>query len=120
MSEKLLIPVPTGLALPQDARLKPFALNGTFILVGDSLLPVSLGGLAVECKEEDDDEDEDEGECGSEEESSGCSCPNCDGSCCGGGEQESESGDMQNGMAHGSPNGFILAIEKALSSPKRA
>jgi len=43
----MYIPIPEGIQLPSDANVKPFKLEGTFISIGNSLLPLQLGGKPV-------------------------------------------------------------------------
>lgn len=99
---KGMIPLPTGLSLPNDAEVKPFSLTGMFILRGDKLMALELGGKTVPCgenEEEDDEEDDEEGE--------------KEGGCC---------GAYKNGeMCEDCPNkggGFLIAVERAMNPSK--
>ena len=88
-----MIPVPTGLSLPSDAETKPFSLTGLFIQHGDKLMALELGNKTVSYGEgEDEDEDEEHGE-------ESCGCPKRGG---------------------GDGGGFLVAIERAMKSPKRS
>ncbi len=98
---KGMIPVPTGLSLPNDAEVKPFSLTGMFILRGDKLMALELGGKAVPCGEEEEEE-------GEEKE----------------GEEEGCCGAYKNGeMCENCPKqggGFLVAIERAMKPTKRS
>ena len=94
---KGMIPVPTGLSLPSDAETKPFSLTGLFIRHGDKLMALELGDKTVSYESEEDEEGE-EGE--KEEYGEGpCGC------------------SKQGG---GDGGGFLIAIERAMKSPKRS
>lgn len=56
-----MIPLPTGLSLPNDAEVKPFSLTGMFILRGDKLMALELGGKTVPCDGEEEEDEEEEG-----------------------------------------------------------
>jgi hypothetical protein len=100
---KGMIPLPTGLALPNDAETKPFSLTGMFILRGDKLMALELGGKTVPC---DGEEEEEEGEEGGEEEEGGCCGAYKNGEMC-------EDCPKQGG-------GFLVAIERAMKPTKRS
>lgn len=94
--------MPTGLSLPNDAETKPFSLTGMFILRGDKLMALELGGKIVPCggeEEEDGEEEEEGGEkecCGAYKEGHMCDdCPKQEG-------------------------GFLIAIERAMKPTKRS
>lgn len=90
---KGMIPVPTGLSLPSDAETKPFSLTGLYIRHGDKLMALELGDKTISYEsEEDEDEDEEHGE-------EPCGCPKRGG---------------------GGGGGFLVAIERAMKSPKRS
>ena len=99
---KGMIPVPTGLSLPDDAEVKPFSLTGMFILRGDKLMALELDGKTVPCGEKEEEEGEEEE--GEEE-----------GGCC---------GAYKNGeMCEDCPKqggGFLVAIERAMKPTKRS
>ena len=100
---KGMIPLPTGLSLPNDAETKPFSLTGMFILRGGKLMALELGGKTVPCGEEEDEEEDEEKEEGGE------------GECCGA-YKEGE-------MCEDCPKqggGFLIAIERALKPSKRS
>jgi hypothetical protein len=100
---KGMIPLPTGLALPNDAETKPFSLTGMFILRGDKLMALELGGKTVPC---DGEEEEEEGEEEGEEEEGGCCGAYKHGEMC-------EDCPKQGG-------GFLVAIERAMKPTKRS
>jgi len=91
---KGMIPVPTGLSLPRDAETKPFSLTGLFIRHGDKLMALELGDKTVSYGEEEDEYDE-----GGEHGEEPCGCPKRGG---------------------GGGGGFLVAIERAMKSPKRS
>lgn len=99
---KGMIPLPTGLALPNDAETKPFSLTGIFILRGDKLMALELGGKTVPCDEEEEYEEEEEGE----KEEGGCCGAYKNGEMC-------EDCPKQGG-------GFLVAIERAMKPTKRS
>jgi hypothetical protein len=96
---KAMIPIPTGLSLPSDAETKPFSLTGLFIQHGDKLMALELGSKTVsyEGGEEGDEEEEE-----------------------GGGYDEKPCGCQKRGGGHGDGGGFLVAIERAMKSPKRS
>lgn len=85
--------MPTGLSLPSDAETKPFSLTGLFIRHGDKLMALELGDKTVSYGEGDGGEEEEGGY-----DKEPCGCPKRGG---GGG-------------------GFLVAIERAMKSPKRS
>ena len=91
---KGMIPVPTGLSLPSDAETKPFSLTGLYIRHGDKLMALELGDKTVSYGEEEDEDEDDE-----HEDEKPCGCP------------------KQGG---GDGGGFLVAIERAMKSPKRS
>ena len=91
---KGMIPVPTGLSLPSDAETKPFSLTGLFIRHGDKLMALELGDKTVSYGEDEDEDEDDEGH---GEEPCGCSK-----------------------RGGGGGGGFLVAIERAMKSPKRS
>jgi hypothetical protein len=99
---KGMIPLPTGLALPNDAEIKPFSLTGMFILRGDKLMALELGGKTVPCDGEEEYEEEEEGE----KEEGGCCGAYKNGEMC-------EDCPKQGG-------GFLVAIERAMKPTKRS
>lgn len=99
---KGMIPLPTGLALPNDAETKPFSLTGMFILRGDKLMALELGGKTVPCGGEEEYEEEEEGE----KEEGGCCGAYKNGEMC-------EDCPKQGG-------GFLVAIERAMKPTKRS
>ena len=99
---KGMIPLPTGLSLPNDAEVKPFNLTGMFILRGDKLMALELGGKTVPCDKEDEEEDEDEEEHG-------------EGKCCG----AYKHGEMCDDCPK-QTGGFLVAIERAMKPTKRS
>ena len=92
---KGMIPVPTGLSLPSDAETKPFSLTGLYIRHGDKLMALELGDKTVSYGEEEDEDEDDE----DDEDEKPCGCP------------------KQGG---GDGGGFLVAIERAMKSPKRS
>jgi len=103
---KGMIPLPTGLALPNDAETKPFSLTGMFILRGDKLMALELGGKAVPCGEKEEEEgEEEEGEEGGDKEHG----------CCGAYKHGEMCEDCQN-----QEGVFIVAIERAMKPTKRS
>ena len=109
--------MPEGLSLPQDANTKPFKLDGLFIAVGNSLMPLQLGGMDVPQGGEHDEEGESEGE---ESEEGGECCPECGGSGKMGGMGGMDSGmGGDKGMSHmggiePKGNSFMIAIERSM------
>ena len=103
---KGMIPLPTGLSLPNDAETKPFSLTGMFILRGDKLMALELGGKIVPCGEEDGEEEEEDGE---EEEEGG------EKGCCGAYKE----GEMCEDCPK-QEGGFLVAIERAMKPVKRS
>lgn len=99
---KGMIPLPAGLSLPNDAETKPFSLTGMFILRGDKLMALELGGKTVPCGEEEEEDGEEEEESGEKE-------------CCGA-YKEGE-------MCEDCPKqggGFLVAVERAIKPVKRS
>ena len=96
---KGMIPLPDGIALPEDASTKPFSLSGMFLLRGDELIALELDGKPVPCgeyEEEEGGEEEEHGCCGAHKKGEMCDdCP----------EQE---------------GGFLVAIERAMKPSKRS
>lgn len=43
----MLIPIPSGLTLPDDAEATPFDLSGQFIVSDGMLMPLMLGGQKI-------------------------------------------------------------------------
>jgi len=108
------IPMPEGLSLPQDASTKPFKLDGLFIAVGNSLMPLQLGGMAIPQGGGHDEEGEDSGEDGGED---GECCPECGGSGkMGGMDSDMGGGKGMNHMGSVEPKGnsFMIAIERSM------
>ena len=99
---KGMIPLPTGLSLPNDAETKPFSLTGMFILRGDKLMALELGGKIVPCGEEEE-EDGEEGEESGEKE------------CCG----SYKEGEMCEDCPK-QGGGFLVAVERAMKPVKRS
>jgi hypothetical protein len=58
---KGMIPLPDGIALPEDASTKPFSLSGMFLLRGDKLMALELDGKPVPCGEDEEEEGEVDG-----------------------------------------------------------
>ena len=90
---KAMIPIPTGLSLPSDAETKPFSLTGLFIQHGDKLMALELGNKTISYEggeEEEEEEEEDYDE-------KPCGC-----------------------QKRGGGGGFLVAIERAMKSPKRS
>lgn len=102
---KGMIPLPTGLSLPNDAETKPFSLTGMFILRGDKLMALELGGKTVPCGMEEGEEEEEEGE----GEGHG------EGECCGAYKE----GEMCDDCPK-QGGGFLVAIERAMKPTKRS
>lgn len=102
---KGMIPLPTGLSLPNDAETKPFSLTGMFILRGDKLMALELGGKTVPCGMEEGEEEEEEGE----GEGHG------EGKCCGAYKE----GEMCDDCPK-QGGGFLVAIERAMKPTKRS
>jgi hypothetical protein len=102
---KGMIPVPTGLSLPDDAEVKPFSLTGMFILRGDKLMALELDGKTVPCGEEEEEDEDEEGEEGGEKEHG----------CCG----AYKHGEMCDDCPK-QEGGFLVAIERAMKPTKRS
>ena len=98
---KAMIPVPTGLSLPSDAETKPFSLAGLFIQHGDKLMALELGGKTVSYEGGEEEDEEGEEEEGGEYGEKSCGC-------------------QKQGGSHGDGGGFLVAIERAMKSPKRS
>lgn len=102
---KAKIPIPEGMQVPEDGYKKPFQLSGVFVVMGEYLVPLEIGGLPVPCGEDEDEEYE--GEEGEDE---------------GGGEKEMGEccGAYKKGPEHMCPDcpkgggGFLIAIERAM------
>lgn len=101
---KGMIPLPTGLSLPNDAETKPFSLTGMFILRGDKLMALELGGKTVPCGMEDGEKEE----YGEEKEHG-------EGECCGAYKE----GEMCDDCPK-QGGGFLVAIERAMKPTKRS
>lgn len=96
------IPLPTGLSLPNDAEVKPFSLTGMFILRGDKLMALELGGKTVPCGEEEEEDGEEEEENGEK-------------GCCGAYKEGKMCDDCPK-----QAGGFLVAIERAMKPAKRS
>lgn len=96
---KSMIPIPTGLSLPNDAETKPFNLTGLFIQHGDKLMALELDSKTISYESGEEGEYGEEGEDGEEDEygkkSHGC--------------QKRDDG-----------GGFLVAIERAMKPSKRS
>jgi hypothetical protein len=104
---KGMIPLPDGIALPEDASTKPFNLSGMFLLRGDKLMALELDGKPVPCGEyEEEEEEEDEEEEGMDKEEDGCCGAYRHGEMC-------KDCPKQGG-------GFLIAIERAMKPTKRS
>ena len=91
---KAMIPIPTGLSLPSDAETKPFSLTGLFIQHGDKLMALELGNKTISYE---GGEEEEEGEEEDDYDEKPCGC-----------------------QKRGGGGGFLVAIERAMKSPKRS
>jgi hypothetical protein len=107
---KGMIPLPDGIALPEDASTKPFSLSGMFLLRGDKLMALELDGKPVPCGESAEEEDDEEGE-GKEEGGMGKE----EGGCCG----AYRHGEMCKDCPK-QGGGFLIAIERAMKPTKRS
>jgi hypothetical protein len=116
---KMHIPIPEGLKLPANAETKPFTAEVEFLVMDGMLMPVSVAGkpLAQEEPEMEEEEyseepemEEEEGEM--EEEEGGEMCSECGG-------DKAKCGCGKMGKGGGGEGGFMIAIERALSQPKR-
>jgi hypothetical protein len=87
---KAMIPVPTGLSLPSDAETKPFSLTGLFIQHGDKLMALELDNKTISYEGGEEEKEDDHDE-------KSCGCQKRDGG-----------------------GGFLVAIERAMKSPKRS
>ena len=97
-----LLPLPVDFQPPADAATEPFELTGKFLVVGEGLLALELGGAPLAPGEDEPEAGEAEPEAG-EAEPDGCcgayrkgpenQCPDC----------------PKKGV------GFIVAIERALA-----
>jgi hypothetical protein len=96
---KGMIPLPDGIALPEDASTKPFSLNGMFLLRNDKLMVLELDGKPVPCGEDEEEE-------GGEEKEHGCCGAYKEGEMC-------KDCPKQEG-------GFLVAIERAMNPSKRS
>jgi hypothetical protein len=108
------IPIPEGLQIPADGNVKPFKLTGTFVAMGDHLMPLQLDGLPVLMPKDQGEDSMHEAQEGPEyeagegmEEEEGACCQECGGS----------------GKMYGSPdisqkpnsgNSFMVAIERSM------
>lgn len=102
---KGMIPLPDGIALPEDASTKPFSLNGMFLLRNDKLMVLELDGKPVPCGEDEEEEDDEEEEGGGEKEHG----------CCGAYKE----GEMCKDCPK-QEGGFLVAIERAMNPSKRS
>jgi len=102
---KGMIPLPDGIALPEDASTKPFSLSGMFLLRGDKLMALELDGKPVPCGEYEEEEGEEEEEGGEEKEHG----------CCGAYKEGEMCKDCPN-----QEGGFLVAIERAMKPSKRS
>ena len=102
---KGMIPLPDGIALPEDASTKPFSLSGMFLLRGDKLMALELDGKPVPCGEYEEEEGKEEEE-GGEEKEHGCCGAYKEGEMC-------KDCPKQEG-------GFLVAIERAMKPSKRS
>jgi len=117
----MYIPIPEGIQLPSDANVKPFKLEGTFISIGNSLLPLQLGGKPVMLEKDAGEDPEHEAQEGPAYEASESEGHEGEGECCsacggsgkmGGMEDMEDMGDMGDSKHKG--NSFVIAIERSM------
>jgi hypothetical protein len=109
------IPIPNGLQIPADGDVKPFKLTGTFVAMGDHLMPLQLNGLPVIMPKDQGEDSMHEAQEGPQHEAGegmesggeGQCCPECGGS----GKMEGSPDISQN--PH-SGNSFVVAIERGM------
>jgi hypothetical protein len=110
------IPIPSGLQLPQDAAMKPFKLTGTFIMMHGKLMPLELGGVALDDTEEHDKHESAESSDYEEGEDSGEESEECCSEC--GGKKKGTVGMSKMGgqdEAGKGGNSFVVAIERSMA-----
>ena len=121
----MYIPIPEGVQLPPNANIKPFKLDGIFIAIGNSLMPLQLGGKPVMLEKDAGEDPEHEAQEGPAYEASesegheggeGECCSTCGGSGkmdgMEGMEDMGDMGDMGDSKHKG--NSFVIAIERSM------